>query len=180
MDKFIVGDGCLNYTRSCPTAKYDFEKSHLVFVWWLSQQWTDSDCFLNPQTDMQVHGDFNSSYTKYRYNWFSQSGIIVRIWTAEWTEWYSYLLYLAFPSPYITPQDWVPSLKAQFKLWRMNKYSLAMTTPCSSFPPTKCLAMWRRQVWPIDCACETTSCCWDVRTTGTCAWACEFMVFVIM
>ncbi len=27
-----------------------------------------------PQTDMQVHGDFNSSYTKYQYNWFSQSG----------------------------------------------------------------------------------------------------------
>ncbi len=78
MYKFIVGDGCLNYTRTNPVfGEYDFG-NHIWYSYDGSRIFLDNGLTLTasstPQTDMQVHGDFNSSYTKYQYIWFSQSG----------------------------------------------------------------------------------------------------------
>ncbi len=76
--KFIVGDGCLNYTRTNPDLGKYYFGNHIWYSYDGSRIFLDNGLTLtassNPQTDMQVHGDFNSSYEKYRYNWFSQSG----------------------------------------------------------------------------------------------------------
>jgi len=78
--RFTEQNACLNYTRSSPFRfSYVYPFSHIWYSYDSSRIFLDNGLTLtassDPQTDMQVHGDFNSSYGGYSYTWFAQSSI---------------------------------------------------------------------------------------------------------
>ena len=77
MYKFNSVDGCLSYIGQNPDFGEFTFGSHIWYSYDGSRIFLDNGMSLtassNPKTDMQVHGDFNSSYGKYHYTWFSQS-----------------------------------------------------------------------------------------------------------
>ena len=81
LHRFTEQNGCLNYTRSSPFRIGDGEAigDHIWYSYDSSRIFLDHGLTLtassDPQTDMQVHGDFNSSHWGYSYTWFAQSGI---------------------------------------------------------------------------------------------------------
>ena len=75
--RFNPLNGCLIYIRENPVfGMYNFG-SHIWYSYDGSRIFLDTGMTLmassDPTTDMHVHGDFNSSYSKYQYKWFSQS-----------------------------------------------------------------------------------------------------------
>ena len=77
MYRFIVANGCLNYTRQNPNfGQYSYGQ-HIWYSYDGSRIFLDNGLTLtasaDPQTDMTPHGDFDSSYGEYNYNWFAQS-----------------------------------------------------------------------------------------------------------
>ena len=78
LEKFVGSSTCLYLTdHTNPDLGYDFGE-HIWYSYDGSRIFLDNGLTLtassDSDTDMEVHGDFNSSYAQYSYTWFAQSG----------------------------------------------------------------------------------------------------------
>ena len=76
MYRLAVANDCLIYIRTNPVfGEYNFG-SHIWYSYDSSRIFLDNGLTLtassDSQLDMKDHGDFNSSYAQYKYNWFAQ------------------------------------------------------------------------------------------------------------